>query len=157
MHPHDFILLISGTNRPHSCTLRVARRVEQLYHESHVRAELYNLENLPIEMFEPEAYKNKPPALVEIQRKVLDAGGLHVVLPEYNGSFPGVLKYFIDLLKFPESLENKPVAYVGESSGLWGGLRSVEQLKMAFGYRHAHSDPVGVSLPARHTMFGRHW
>jgi NAD(P)H-dependent FMN reductase len=148
MHPHDFIFVISGTNRPNSSTLRVARRVEQLYHQSHVRAELYNLEDLPIEMFQPEAYKNKPPALVEIQQKILDAAGLHVVMPEYNGSFPGVLKYFIDLLKFPESFERKPVAFVGVASGAWGGLRAVEQMQMVFGYRNAHLYPDRVFISA---------
>jgi NAD(P)H-dependent FMN reductase len=146
MHPHDSILVISGTNRPNSSTLRVARRVEQLYQQNHVRAELYNLETLPIEVFEPEAYKNKPPALIVIQQKVLDAAGLHVVLPEYNGSFPGVLKYFIDLLKFPESFERKPVAFVGVASGAWGGLRAVEQMQMVFGYRNAHLYPDRVFI-----------
>jgi len=146
MHPHDFILLISGTNRPESSTLRVARRVEQLYHEAKVRCEMFNLENLPPEVFKTEAYKHKPPALVAIQEKVFDAAGLHVVLPEYNGSFPGVLKYFIDLLKFPESFERKPTAFVGVASGAWGGLRAVEQLQMVFGYRNAHLYPDRVFI-----------
>jgi len=146
MHPHDFILIISGTNRPDSSTLRVARRVEQLYRETKVRCELYNLENLPPEVFRNEAYKEKPPALVTIQEKVLNSAGLHVVLPEYNGSFPGVLKYFIDLLKFPESFERKPTAFVGVASGAWGGLRAVEQLQMVFGYRNAHLYPDRVFI-----------
>ena len=42
-------------------------------------------------------------------RAVLQAEGLIVVTPEYNGSLPGVLKYFIDMLKFPESFEQRPV------------------------------------------------
>lgn len=146
MRPHDFIYVISGTNRPHSSTLRVARRVEQLYRTSQVRAELLNLEDLPPEMFLPNAYANKPPALIEMQQKVVDAAGLHVVLPEYNGSFPGVLKYFIDLLKFPESFERKPVAFVGVTSGGWGALRAVEQMQMVFGYRNAHLYPDRVFI-----------
>ncbi|HEV8608144.1 MAG TPA: NAD(P)H-dependent oxidoreductase, partial [Tepidisphaeraceae bacterium] len=74
--------------------------------------------------------------------------GLHVITPEYNGSFPGVLKYFIDMLKFPESFDRKPVAFVGEAAGVWGGLRAVEQLQMIFGYRNAHSYPDRVFIPA---------
>jgi NAD(P)H-dependent FMN reductase len=146
MHPHDFILLISGTNRPGSTTLRVAHRVEELYAASNIRAELFNLEHLPMEMFHPDAYKTKPPALRSIQEKVLDAAGLHLVLPEYNGSFPGVLKYFIDLLKFPESFDRKPVAFVGVSSGSYGALRAVEQMQMVFGYRNAHLYPERVFI-----------
>jgi NAD(P)H-dependent FMN reductase len=146
MHPHDFIFLISGTNRPAASTLLVTRRIEQLYREARVGVELFSLENLPAEMFRPEAYRAKPPALVAIQEKVLDAAGLHVVLPEYNGSFPGVLKYFIDLLKFPDSFERKPVAFVGVTSGSYGAMRAVEQMQMVFGYRNAHLYPERVFI-----------
>lgn len=153
MHPHDFILLISGTNRPGSTTLRVTRRLEELYAAAAIRAELFNLEDLPMEMFHPDAYKTKPPALRAIQAKVLDAAGLHLVLPEYNGSFPGVLKYFIDLLKFPESFDRKPVAFVGVTSGSYGALRAVEQMQMVFGYRNAHLYPERVFISAVTSKF----
>jgi NAD(P)H-dependent FMN reductase len=84
----------------------------------------------------------------QLQRRILDALGLHVVTPEYNGSFPGVLKYFIDMLKFPESFDAKPVAFVGESNGGSGALRPVEHLQQIFGYRNAHIFPERVFIPA---------
>jgi NAD(P)H-dependent FMN reductase len=147
------ILIIAGTNRPNSNAARVARILESLYQSAGVTTDLLNLQDLPPELFLPSVYSVKPPAMQELQNRVLQARGLHIVTPEYNGSFPGVLKYFIDLLKFPESFEHKPVAYVGESSGLWGGLRSVEQLQMVFGYRHAHSYPVRVFIPGVQKLF----
>jgi chromate reductase, NAD(P)H dehydrogenase (quinone) len=98
-------------------------------------------------VFDGSSYATKPPGMLAIQQRVLDAGGLHVVTPEYNGSFPGVLKYFIDMLKFPESFERKPVAFTGEAAGIWGALRSVEQLQMIFGYRNAHVYPERVFIP----------
>jgi NAD(P)H-dependent FMN reductase len=58
-----------------------------------------------------------------------------------------MLKYFIDMLQFPESLVGKPSAFVGLSSGRWGGLRAVEQLEMVFQYRHAHLYGRRVFLP----------
>lgn len=137
-------LIISGTNRPSSNTLRVARQVSRHYAEAGLPAELYDLEALPSELFSPQAYFKKPGGFLEVQGKVLAAAGLHIVLPEYNGSFPGVLKYFIDMLKFPESFERKPVAFVGVASGQWGALRAVEQMQMVFGYRHAHIYPERV-------------
>src|SRR4051794_34846964 len=147
------ILIISGTNRPGSNALKVAGVLREHYGRSQVATDLLNLEDLPREIFDGSVYKTKPPSMVELQRRVLAAAGLHVVTPEYNGSFPGVLKYFIDLLKYPESFEHRPVAYVGESAGLWGGLRSVEQLQMVFGYRHAHSYPVRVFIPGVNKLF----
>jgi chromate reductase len=147
MQAHDFILIISATNRPNSSTLRVARRVERHYRDAQIGCDLLNLEDLPPDLFRPQAYAAKPAEFLPLQQKILDAAGMHVVLPEYNGSFPGVLKYFIDLLKFPESFDRKPAAFVGVSAGTWGALRAVEQLQMVFGYRNAHLYPERVFIP----------
>ena len=141
------ILIISGTNRPGSNTLRMARRVEQHYQALQCPCELYSLTELPHEIFQPTSYASKPTAFVEVQQRVLRSGGLHVVTPEYNGSFPGVLKYFIDMLKFPESFEHKPVAFTGVAAGVWGALRAVEQLQQVFGYRNAYVFPDRVFVP----------
>lgn len=147
------ILIISGTNRPGSSALKVARVLEGHYARAGVATDVLDLVEMPTEAFVPSVYATKPPSVLALQGRVLNAAGLHIVCPEYNGSFPGVLKYFIDLLKFPESFEHKPVAYVGESSGLFGGLRAVEQLQMVFGYRHAHAYPVRVFIPGVNRLF----
>ena len=78
---------------------------------------------------------------------VLNSAGLHVVSPEYNGGIPGVLKYFIDMLKFPESFERRPVCFTGLAAGIWGALRPVEQLQAIFGYRNAYLYPERVFMP----------
>jgi len=142
------ILIISGTNRPNSNALRIASVLSANYERLGVAHEVLSLTELPREIFDGAAYANKPPAMVELQKRVLDAIGLHIVTPEYNGSFPGVLKYFIDMLKFPESFEHKPVAFVGEANGVWGGLRPVEQLQQIFSYRNGHILPQRVFIPS---------
>ena len=68
-------------------------------------------------------------------------------MPEYNGGYPGALKLFIDLLKFPDSFEHKPVCFVGEANGLYGAMRPVEQLQMVFAYRNAYLAPFRVFVP----------
>jgi len=142
------ILIISGTNRPGANALRVARVIEGLYREAGGAAEVLSLAELPREVFDASSYATKPPGMVAIQDRVVKASGLHIVTPEYNGSFPGVLKYFIDMLKFPESFEHKPVAFVGEAAGIWGGIRPVEQLQQIFAYRNAFAYPERVFIPA---------
>jgi chromate reductase, NAD(P)H dehydrogenase (quinone) len=57
------------------------------------------------------------------------------------------LKYFIDMLEFPESFEHRPVCFVGLAAGMWGALRPVEQLQAIFGYRNAYVFPERVFLP----------
>lgn len=147
------ILIVSGTNRPGSNTHKIATVVLGHYQRLNVAAEIYSLCDLPAAIFEPTSYATKPPAFVPVQQKVLDAAGLHIVTPEYNGSFPGVLKYFIDMLKFPESFDRKPVAFVGGANGIWGALRPVEQLQHIFGYRNAHIYPDRVFIPGVKAKF----
>lgn len=144
------ILIISGTNRPGSNALRISKLLKASYKKADIACEILSLDALPPETFLPTSYASKPADVQAIQQRVLDAVGLHLVVPEYNGSFPGVLKYFIDMLKFPDSFEKKPVAFVGESAGVWGGLRAVEQLQMIFAYRNAHPYPPRVFIPGVH-------
>src|SRR5687768_15486328 len=127
------ILIVSGTNRPGSNALRIARILEGHYQKAGATVALYSLSEMPAEIFVPTSYATKPAEWPAVQQRIVESLGLHIVTPEYNGSFPGVLKYFIDMLKFPESFERKPVAFTGESAGIWGGIRSVEQLIQIFG------------------------
>ena len=151
--PERPILILAGTNRPDANALRLAMRLQEIYQKRSVAASVLSLTELPPEAFAPQTYAVKPPSIVAIQQRVLAAAGLHIVTPEYNGSFPGVLKYFIDLLKFPESFERKPVAFLGEASGVWGGLRAVEHLQGVFAYRNAHQYPSRVFINAVRTRF----
>ena len=132
------ITVISGTNRPGSNTRKVTGIVHQMLVDIGVEAELLDLAELPAELFAGASYASKPEAFARFQDSVLAADGFLLVAPEYNGSYPGVLKYFIDMLQFPDSLYEKPAAFIGISSGRWGGVRAVEQLEMVFQYRHAH-------------------
>ncbi|MBX3746403.1 MAG: NAD(P)H-dependent oxidoreductase [Verrucomicrobiae bacterium] len=142
--------LLVGTNRPGSNTRKVAAILEGHYRELGVPLEVIDLARLPLEVFLPTAYAEKPASFGPFGEAVLRADGLHVVTPEYNGGFPGVLKYFIDMLKFPESFERRPVCFTGVAAGLWGALRPVEQLQAIFGYRNAYLYPERVFIPRVH-------
>ena len=142
------ILIVAGTNRPGSNSLKVAHAVARHYAAAGAGAAVYGLGELPAEAFGPDVFTVKPAALLAVQQRVLDAAGLHLVIPEYNGSFPGVLKHFVDLLKFPDSFQDKPVAFVGLSAGSSGNVRGVEQMQMVFAYRNAHLFPDRVFIPA---------
>jgi NAD(P)H-dependent FMN reductase len=146
------ICLIAGTNRPQSQTLRVTRLLEKRYKALGATTQVLDLNTLPVEIFSPGAYAEKPVSFAPFTDAVLKADGLVIVTPEYNGSFPGVLKLFIDMLKFPESFEKKPVAFVGVAAGMWGALRSVEQLEGIFKYRNAYLFNERVFLPRVETQ-----
>jgi len=132
------ITVISGTNRPGSNTRKIAVLVQEMLQEAGKEVTLLDLAEIPVEIFADSSYASKPGSFAVFQDQILNSDGVMTVVPEYNGSFPGVLKYFIDMLRFPESLYELPAAFVGISSGRWGGVRAVEHLEMIFQYRHAH-------------------
>jgi chromate reductase len=146
-HPRAMISLVIGTNRPGSNTRKVAKHVEEIYAGLRVSLQVLDLAQMPPEIFNPASYAEKPASFKPFADAVLKSSGLVVVSPEYNGSIPGVLKYFIDMLKFPESFERRPVCFVGLAAGIWGALRPVEQLELIFGYRNAFIYPERVFLP----------
>ncbi len=141
------ISLIVGTNRPGSNTRKIAAQVEEIYAGLKVPLKVLDLAQLPPEIFSPSSYAEKPAGFKPFADGVLQAEGLVIVTPEYNGSVPGILKYFIDMLKFPESFEKRPVCFIGLGAGIWGALRPVEQLQMIFGYRNAYLFPERVFMP----------
>ena len=139
--------LLIGTNRPDSNTRKVARHVEEVYAGLKVPLRILDLAQLPQEIFLPSSYAEKPKSFRPFADAILQASGVHVVSPEYNGGIPGVLKYFIDMLKFPESFIERPVCFTGLAAGMWGALRPIEQLQAIFGYRNAFIYPHRVFLP----------
>jgi len=141
------ISLIAGTNRPGSNTRKIAAQLEEIYAELKVPLRVVDLAHLAPEIFSPGSYAEKPKSFQPFADAILQSDGLHVVTPEYNGGMPGVLKYFIDMLKFPESFERRPVCFTGVAAGIWGALRPVEQLQQIFSYRNAYLYPERVFLP----------
>ena len=138
------IEIIAGTNRPGSNTLKVSQIIEKYYKSLGADAQILSLELMPPEIFDTKSYAEKPAGWSAITDRILAADGLHIVTPEYNGGFPGVLKYFIDMLPFPQSFEHRCVCFTGQAAGIWGAFRPVEQLQMIFGYRNAYIMPERV-------------
>jgi chromate reductase, NAD(P)H dehydrogenase (quinone) len=141
------ITIISGTNRPGSNTRKITSCVQAVYESLGVKLRLLDLADMPPEIFSPTSYAAKPARFSGFVDAILAADGVVIVTPEYNGGFPGVLKYFIDMLPFPESFEQRPVCFVGLSAGPWGALRPIEQLQAIFAYRNAYIFPERVFIP----------
>jgi chromate reductase len=141
------IVILSGTNRPGSNTRKVTAHIEAIYRKLGVEFQVLDLAQMPPEIFSPTSYGEKPASFKAFTDAILASDGLVIVTPEYNGGIPGVLKYFIDMLPFPESFEQRPVCFVGLAAGIWGALRPVEQLQAIFGYRNALIYPERVFMP----------
>ena len=141
------INIIIGTNRPESLSFQLAELVKTLYTHAHSKPILTDLKDLPAEIFSPQAYQKKPLSFKPFVENMLRAAGLVFIVPEYNGTYSGALKYFIDMLPFPQSFKDKPVCFIGLASGEWGGLRAVEQLQQIVTYRRGILFPERVFIP----------
>lgn len=139
--------VISGTDRPGSNALRISKYLQSKYEQGKVAAGIIDLQEFPLKQVIGGKYSEKLPAVEAFTGQAVEADGLVFVCPEYNGGYPGILKLFIDYLSFPESLNKKPVALVGEANGAFGGLRAVEQLQQVINYRNAHVFPERVFIP----------
>lgn len=79
-----------------------------------------------IPLFDEDLEEDAGGGPAEVQRLralVQAADGLLIATPEYNQSFPGVLKNALDWLSRPapdEVLAGKPVALIGATAGRWG-------------------------------------
>ncbi len=138
--------ILSGTNRPGSRTLQLSKIIQSYYKASDLDSKIIDLSKVDFTTINGSQYSdNQPTKFKDVVESISKARSLTVVVPEYNGSLPGILKYFIDHWKFPESFENRPVSFVG-LGGRFGGLRPVEHLQQIFGYRNAYIFPKRVFL-----------
>lgn len=145
--------IISGTDRPNSNALRISKYVQKLYRKDGIRAEITDLQEFPTEKVAGGKYGQDLAEVDGFVNQAVKADGLVVVCPEYNGGYPGILKLFIDYFPFPDSLNRKPIALIGEADGAFGAMRAVEQLQQVFGYRNAHIFPERVFIPRVNEMF----
>ncbi len=68
------------------------------------------------------------PLVKRWNNKIAEADGYIVVTPEYNHSFPAVLKNALDSVFFSFGFRRKPVACIGYSLAATGGARAIEHL-----------------------------
>jgi chromate reductase len=140
-------LIISGTDRPGSNSKKVSFIIQKIYATLGEKVEIIDLADLKIiETMQKSRYGESVPTVIQ---KTLDlinqSEGLIIVCPEYNGSMPGVLKWFIDHFKYPDAFEYRPICFIG-LGGMFGGLRAVEHLQQVFGYRNSFIFPDRIFL-----------
>jgi len=117
------ISIIAGTNRSKSNTLKVARSCHEILDGLHCESQVLSLEALPHDFFFAELYGEHSESFEQLVKKYIHGvDRIIFVIPEYHGSFPGVLKAFMDALN-SEDVENKRAFLVGVASGHAGGLR----------------------------------
>ena len=141
------ITIISATNRPNSSTFKVAQYYQKKLKEKGGDAGLLSLLQLPANIIVSDLYGKRSAEFEPIQDLVTQSQKLLFLIPEYNGSFPGVLKVFMDACPFPESFYEKKAALVGLSSGKYGNIRGIEHFTGVCHYMHLNVMPLKIHIP----------
>lgn len=134
------VIIIVGTNRKNSVSKKIAELYQRILDERGAKSEILELEHLPADFIETALYENNGRnEQYNAFHSRLKAGSKFVfVVPEYNGSFPGILKSFIDGMTYPNTFRNKKCALVGISSGIGGGGIALSHLTDIFHYLGMH-------------------
>lgn len=144
----DTIVIIVGTNRRNSLSSQIARYYQSLLAELNVSSVILDLSGLPADFITTALYENtgKNPEFNRYKDVVERAKKLVFVVPEYNNSYPGVLKAFIDGMSYPSGLANKKVALVGLSASHQGGALALSHLNDIFSYLNTNTLALRVKL-----------
>lgn len=141
------ISIISGTNRSPSNSEILANYYHRSLQEKGVESHILPLTNLPPKLITTDIYGERIPEFQFIQDQVTATEKFLFIVPEYNGSFPGILKLFVDACAFPESFMGKKAALVGHSTGRYGNIRGVEHFTGVCHYCGLHVLPLRLHIP----------
>ncbi|HEX5170000.1 MAG TPA: NAD(P)H-dependent oxidoreductase [Cyclobacteriaceae bacterium] len=131
------ITLICGTNRKDAISLHVTQFYEKLLKQLGCDTVLLDLTQLPQDFAFTALYENfgKNEAFNYYVDIMLKSERYVFIIPEYNGSFPGALKTFVDGLEYPHTFRNKKGALVGLASGGHGASLALSHFTDILNFR----------------------
>jgi len=125
------ITVIAGTNRKDSMTLKVATLYHRLLSAKYDNVQLLNLEGKAVWERGDEMKQMEQDMLIPSEKFVL-------VMPEYNGSFPGILKLMMDNSDIRKVWWYKKAMLVGVADGRAGNLRGLDHMTNILHYLRMH-------------------
>ena len=130
------ITLICGTNRKDAISLYITEFYQNILNELNASTRLIDLAKLPIDFAFSALYGNygKNAEFNEYVNIMLESKKYVFIVPEYNGSFPGALKTFIDGLEYPNTFRNKKGALLGIASSGHGASLALSHLTDIFNF-----------------------
>ena len=113
--------IISGTNRINSHSEKVAKLYQTILKEKGIDAAIFSLIDIDV--------LNRSEKFEEVEKELMIPSEKFIfIIPEYNGTFPGVLKAMIDITDVKKVWWGKKALLTGVSTGRAGNLRGMDQL-----------------------------
>ena len=150
------IVVLAGSTRKGSIHRKLAPLAVEALTAAGLDATFADLRDYPMPLYEGdlEATDGMPPAAKALKELARTADAFVIASPEYNGSYPAVLKNAIDWISRPEPGENhlqvfagKLAAIVSASPGPGGGRRVLRQLRELLTMMRVTVIPQDLSIP----------
>lgn len=125
------IAIIVGSLRKESCSRKIANYISKLFPKN-FEVEFIEIGNLPFYNPDYDEINDIPDEIILFRDKLKKTDAVLFITPEYNRSFPGVLKNAIDVGSRPvdENVwNNKPAAIINLSIGLLAQFNGSCQLR----------------------------
>lgn len=150
------IAVISSSNRPDNLSRVIADHYCALLQSMGEQPEIWDMQDMPWDAGFANGMGERSPAFQPFQDKLYATDHLVFIVPEYNGSIPGILKVYIDATDYPGSFDRKKAAMVGIASGREGNVRGLVHLRDILTFLNAEvlSDEVHISRVHRKLVDG---
>lgn len=119
--------IISGTNRIDSHTEKVAMAYQVLLKNKNIDAPIFSLKDIDL-------INKKGEFLIKEKEILIPTTKFLFIIPEYNGSYPGILKMMIDHSDIRKTWYYKKALLTGVASGRAGNLRGMDHLSDTLHY-----------------------
>lgn len=146
------ITIFCATNRADSNTELITKNYQKLVENQGFKANVYSFQDLTDDFILAENYGESPESFSQVLKEFIEPVDRFVfVIPEYNGSYPGITKLFLDTIK-PSTWEGKKAALVGVASGRAGNIRGMDHLTSVLNYlkMEVYSQKIPLSAVHQH-------
>ena len=156
------ILAFAGSTRRESFNKKLVAIAAQGAREAGTEVTLIDLKDFPLPLFDQdlEAEQGMPENGKKLKKLFIDHDGLLIASPEYNSSFPAVLKNAVDWVSRPAPGEPSLVAFRGKvatlmsaSPGALGGLRGLVHVRSILGNIGVIVLPDQLAVAQAHEAF----
>lgn len=139
------VTLICATNRPQNQTLKIVELYESLLSEMGQEVRVFRMDELPENFVVTDTYGERSSEVLDLlNSKLIPAEKLVIISPEYNGSYPGILKLFFDGIE-PRIWRGKKTALVGVATGRAGNQRGMDHLTHVL--HHLRMEVYSLKVP----------
>lgn len=150
------ITIVSASGREGNNTQFIAQACQKVLKNFQQESQILSFDMLPGDISVEKVHKQEGSKFSSLaERYIMPAEKLIFVIPEYNGSFPGMLKVFIDAVH-RKNFIGKKAALIGVSTGRAGNLRGMDHLTDILHYVQVEVMSLKVPFSRVHTLLDEH-